>query len=101
MKDLNSIQNPEMLLALITKCKPTWSSHGFSACKDAKRLIQMLHASINQDKRLECVDGGLTLMLRPEKVSEASVDSGGRTFQGVSSKASEHLLASLNGATFT
>ena len=99
VKDLNSVQNLEALLALITKSKPTWSSHRFSACKDAKSLIQMLHSAISQDKRLECVGGGLTL--RPEKVSEASMDSGGRTFQGVSSKASERLLASLNDATFT
>ena len=103
VKDLNSVQNLEALLALITKSKPTWSSHRFSACTDTKSLIQMLHSAISQDKRLECVGGGLTL--RPEKASEASLNDAGelqvRTFQGVSSKASERLLTSLNDATFT
>ena len=32
VKDLNSVQNLEMLIVLIKRSKPTWSSHRFSAC---------------------------------------------------------------------
>ena len=97
VKDLNSVQNLEMLIALFKRSKPTWSSHRFSACADVKTLIGLLYAALSQDKQLECK--ATDLALGPSKTSEASVDSG-RTFQGMGQKVSERLLASLNDASF-
>ena len=101
VKDLNSVQNLEMLILLITKSRATWSSHRFSACSDVKALVSLLFTAIKQDRQME--GKGNSLALQTDRASEASVDTvtEGRTFQGVNPRVSERLLAALNDASFT
>ena len=101
VKDLNSVQNLEMLILLITKSRATWSSHRFSTCSDVKALVNMLYAAIRQDRQME--GKGSSLALQAGRASEASVDAAtdGRTFQGVNPRVSERLLAVLNDSSFT
>jgi hypothetical protein len=101
VKDLNSVQNLEMLILLITKSRATWSSHRFSTCSDVKALVTMLFTAIRQDRQME--GKGSSLALQADRASEASVDTvtEGRTFQGVNPRVSERLLVVLNDSTFT
>ena len=101
VKDLNSVQNLEMLILLITKSRATWSSHRFSTCSDVKALVNMLFTAIRQDRQME--GKGSSLALQADRASEASVDTvtEGRTFQGVNPRVSERLLAALNDSSFT
>ena len=101
VKDLNSVQNLEMLMLLVTKSKATWSPHRFSTCSNVKALVNMLYTALKQDRQLE--GKGSSLALQADRASEASVDtvSEGSKFQGVGPRVSGRLLASLNDSSFT
>ena len=101
VKDLNSVQNLEMLILLFTKSKATWSSHRFLTCADVKTLISLLYTALRHDEQLE--GKGSSLALQTDRASEASVDTANesRTSQGVNPKVSERLLAALNDSSFT
>ena len=101
VKDLNSVQNLEMLVLLITRSKATWSSHRFSTSSDVKALVNLLYTVLRQDRKLEGNDSSLAP--QTDRASEASVDtaSEGRTFQGMNPRVSERMLAAQDDSSFT